>query len=242
MTMQQVDHKGGDPGAILDRCRNSFREARLRGRPARPAAANMRAMFGHHKRLRLGKIKHLPGNVAGRHGGRQCRTAARAHRGIVINHRVRYFHLTQGLARMPLLAATGPARRLAQALDPWWLFQPIARWRLAAVGTVQSEPALEFGDACPERRDLGRLRCYQRNQLFPRWLRPRIKFRIHRILESKPDSAVQKNLQSTGLPTPAHLGSYHVWLSVGDNIADFSVGDWRNLNCREVSYPGAPVL
>src|SRR6516165_7129263 len=109
---------------------------------------------------------------------------------------------------MPLLAATGPARRLAQALDPWWLFQPIARWRLAAVGTVQSEPALEFGDACPERRDLGRLRCYQRNQLFPRWLGPRIKFRIHRILESKPDSAVQKNLQSTGLPTPAHLGSY----------------------------------
>src|SRR6516162_4658335 len=151
MTMQQVDHKGGDPGAILDRCRNSFREARLRGRPARPAAANMRAMFGHHKRLRLG-----------------------------------------------------------QALDPWWLFQPIARWRLAAVGTVQSEPALEFGDACPERRDLGRLRCYQRNQLFPRWLRPRIKFRIHRILESKPDSAVQKNLQSTGLPTPAHLGSYQI--------------------------------
>jgi hypothetical protein len=28
------------------------------------------------------------------------------------------------------------------------------------------------------------------------------------FLESKPDSAVQKNLQSTGLPTPAHLGSY----------------------------------
>ena len=156
----------------------------------------MCAMFGHHERLRLGQIEHLPGNMGGRRGGRQPRAAARADRGIVINHGVRHFHLTQGLARMPLLAATGLARWFAQALDPWWLFQPIARWRLAAVRTVQSEAALEFGDARLQRRDLGRLRCYQRSQLFPRWLGPRIKFRIHRILESKLDSVVQKNLSA----------------------------------------------
>ncbi|HEY5067978.1 MAG TPA: hypothetical protein VIJ04_24525, partial [Xanthobacteraceae bacterium] len=42
-----------------------------------------------------------------------------------------------------------------------------------------------------------------RNQLFPRWLGRRI--RIHRILESNPDSDVQKNLRArlrqTAYPT-----------------------------------------
>src|ERR1019366_6331399 len=42
--------------------------------------------------------------------------------------------------------------------------------------------------------DLGRLRRDQRNELFPRWPGRRISF--HRILESKPDTDVQQNLQA----------------------------------------------
>src|SRR5450756_1619098 len=83
------------------------------------------------------------------------------------------------------------------------LLQSIARWRLAAVRTVQTKPALKFGDMRFQSRDLGRLRRDQRNQLFPRWLGRRI--RIHRILESNPDSDVQKNLRArlrqTAYPT-----------------------------------------
>jgi hypothetical protein len=52
-----------------------------------------------------------------------------------------------------------------------------------AVRTVQSEPALKFGDMGSQRRN-------QRNEFFSRWLC--LRFGIHRILESKSDSVVEK--------------------------------------------------
>ena len=78
--------------------------------------------------------------------------------------------LSQGLAFVTLLPARLLAGRFAQTLHPRRLLQPIARRRLAAVRTVQSEPALKFGDPRFQGRDLGRLRRNQRNQFFPRWL------------------------------------------------------------------------
>src|SRR5579864_7795332 len=56
------------------------------------------------------------------------------------------------------------------------------------------EPPLKLGDPRLQSRDLRRLRRDQRNQLFTRRLALRIRIRTHRILESKADSAVEKNL------------------------------------------------
>src|SRR6201982_3813 len=120
--------------------------------------------------------------------------------------------LLQGLALMSLLAARRLVRWSAQALGPGgarWFFEPVARRRLAAVRTVQPEPPLKLGDPRLQSRDLRRLRRDQRNQLFTRPLPLRIRIRTHRILESKADSAVEKNLPAQ---PPRHatinLGSY----------------------------------
>src|SRR5579864_6918749 len=120
--------------------------------------------------------------------------------------------LLQGLALMSLLAARRLVRWSAQALGPGGarrFFEPVARRRLAAVRTVQPEPPLKLGDPPLQSRDLRRLRRDQRNQLFTRRLALRIRIRTHRILESKADSAVEKNLPAQ---PPRHatinLGSY----------------------------------
>src|ERR1700745_3640196 len=120
--------------------------------------------------------------------------------------------LLQGLALMSLLAARRLVRWSARAWGPGGarrFFDPAARRRLAAVRTVQPEPPLKLGDPRLQSRDLRRLRRDQRNQLFTRPLPLRIRIRTHRILESKADSAVEKNLPAQ---PPRHatinLGSY----------------------------------
>jgi hypothetical protein len=133
-------------------------------------------------------------------------------------------NLSQGLAFVTLLPTRFLARTFAQAAHPRRLLQSIARRRLATVRTIQSEPALEFGDMPLQSRDLGRLRRNQRNQLFPRWLGWRIK--IHRILESNSNSDVQNNLRTrlrqTAYPTWAETSAF-VWaavlLTLGDGIS-----------------------
>src|ERR1700746_2433759 len=130
--------------------------------------------------------------------------------------------LLQGLALMSLLAARRLVRWSAQALGPGGarrFFEPVARRRLAAVRTVQPEPPLKLGDPRLQSRDLRRLRRDQRNQLFTRRLALRIRIRTHRILESKADSAVEKNLPAQ---PPRHatinLGSYEIPFGAGRNL------------------------
>jgi hypothetical protein len=106
-------------------------------------------MFGDDGRLRLGQIKHLTGAVARGHGRRQHRTALCASLRIVIDDGVGFRDLPQGLPVMTFLSARLFAGRLAQARHTRRLLQPVARWRLAAVGAVQSKPAFEFGDMSP---------------------------------------------------------------------------------------------
>src|ERR1019366_7410203 len=53
---------------------------------------------------------------------------------------------SQGFAFVTLLPARFLARTFAQAVHPRRLLLSIARRRFATVRTVQSEPALEFGD------------------------------------------------------------------------------------------------
>src|SRR5580704_14659389 len=130
---------------------------------------------------------------------RHRRPTGRAGRREVIDHLVGLVDLKQGLAFVAFLPARRPSRRLARAPDPSRLLEPIAGRRLAAIGTVQSHPALKFRNPRFERRNLGRLRRHQRNQLFPRRLAVRIRIRNHRILESKRDSAVEKKLRAQSL-------------------------------------------
>src|SRR5450759_3985978 len=135
--------------------------------------------------------------------------------------------LPEGLSFMTFLPARRLVRWLAQTLDPRRLFQPVTRRRLAAIRAVQSEPALKFSDMRFQSRDLGRLRRDQRNQLFPRWLGWRS--RIHRILESNPDSDVQKNLRArlrqTAYPTWAET------FSAAPRRSGRRQGSWRDVSC-----------
>jgi hypothetical protein len=80
---------------------------------------------------------------------------------------------------------------LAQARHPRRRLQPVARRRLAAVGTVQTEPTLQFRNAGHKRSDLRRLRLNQRNQRFTG--RSINRLGNHPILKSESDSSVQKN-------------------------------------------------
>src|ERR1035437_887556 len=138
--------------------------------------------------------------------------------------------LPEGLSFMTFLPARRLVRWLAQTLDPRRLFQPVTRRRLAAIRAVQSEPALKFSDMRFQSRDLGRLRRDQRNQLFPRWLGWRS--RIHRILESNPDSDVQKNLRARLRQT-----AYPTWAETKTSAMRSCACPTCTLNCpRQVSH------
>src|SRR5438445_8317502 len=54
------------------------------------------------------------------------------------------FHLPQGFPLVPCLPAGLLPRRLAQTFPPRFLLEPIARWRLPTVRTVQPQPTLKL--------------------------------------------------------------------------------------------------
>jgi len=174
----------------------------------------MGAMLADDKRRRPRQIEYLAGTVTDGHLQRHGRSTGRARWRNVVDDIVGRGDLLQGLALMSLLAARRLVRWSAQALGPGGarrFFEPVARRRLAAVRTVQPEPPLKLGDPRLQTRDLRRLRRDHRNQLFTRRLALRIRIRTHRILESKADSAVEKNLPAQ---PPRHatinLGSYQL--------------------------------
>src|SRR5437870_5451644 len=54
------------------------------------------------------------------------------------------FHLPQGFPLVPCLPAGLLPRRLAQTFPPRFLLEPIARWGLPTVRTVQPQPTLKL--------------------------------------------------------------------------------------------------
>src|SRR6266446_1942672 len=56
----------------------------------------------------------------------------------------RGFHLPQGFPLVPCLPAGLLPRRLAQTFHPSFLLEPIARWGLPTVRTVQPQPTLKL--------------------------------------------------------------------------------------------------
>ena len=101
--------------------------------------------------------------------------------------------LPQGLAFVTFLPARHLGRTFPQARHPRRLLQSIARRRLAAVRTVQSELALKFGN--PRLQGFGPQRRYQRDQVFRG--RHARRFANHPILESETAYAVEENLSLT---------------------------------------------
>ena len=86
-------------------------------------------------------------------------------------------------------------RTFPQARHPRRLLQSIARRRLAAVRTVQSELALKFGNPRLQRFILGPQRRYQRDQVFRG--RHARRFANYPILELETAYAVDENLPLT---------------------------------------------
>ena len=107
-----------------------------------------------------------------------------------------------------------PQRRrrktLAQISHPRRLLQPIARRRLAAVRTVQFEPALKFGHPCFQGRIFSPQRRNQRDQFFFGQLAWRLA--NHPILKSK-TSSVQRNLSpiQIAVAQPGQLHFFNLW-------------------------------
>ena len=192
LIVQQIDHEGCDPGAVLHWRVDAIWKPGACLRAADLTLAVVRTMFDNDERLRLGQIKYLTGAMANARFRVEAHAAHRTGRRVMINHFVGIGDLSQGLAFVTLLPTRFLARPFAQTRHPRRLRQPIARRRLAAVRAIQPEPALKFGDLRLKSRDLACLRRDQRNQFFPRGFGRQIS--IHRILKSKADSPVQPNL------------------------------------------------
>jgi hypothetical protein len=105
----------------------------------------MCAVSGHHKRLRLGKLKDLTGVViaAGCLGQRLGAVCAIWRQ--VIDGVVGIVDRAKGLPGMSLLPAGWFVRPLSQAAGAGRILtQPVGRRRLAAVRTVQPQAALQL--------------------------------------------------------------------------------------------------
>jgi hypothetical protein len=162
LVVQQVEHDGADPLAVLHRSRHPIRKGRPCLCSARRATAVVRPVFGNDQWLRFGQVELLPRNMAGGHRlGQQC-AAPGAGRRIMVDDRIGRLGSTQRLPRMAFLAARLLAGGFPQTADPHRLLQPVTRWRLAAVAAVQAEPALQLGNACLHRCHLGRMACLLR--------------------------------------------------------------------------------
>ena len=191
----QIDHASRDPRTILHGRLDLLGKRLPRRRAAGRASAGIGAVLGDDQRLRLGQVEDLARGVIGRHVGPERLAASRTNLRAMIDDHVGVGDLQQRFALVAGLSARLLSRTFAQAARPSrrLLLQSVARRRLGAVRTVQSEPPLEFGDPRLQSRDLARLRPNQRNKFFfPRRLDRR--FARHPILKSEPDSAVERNL------------------------------------------------
>ena len=144
----KVDRHACNARPVLHRCRHPLGERCTGQRAAMPAALGMRPVLGHLQRTRLGQVEDLAGvrhPCRGRR--RQGRTASLAGSRNVVLHPVRVIRAAQRLALVAGLTARLAPRFAPLALGPPLgprLLQPIARRRLGAVATAQSETAFQL--------------------------------------------------------------------------------------------------
>src|SRR6516164_1192131 len=139
-----MDNEGRNSGAVLHRRVDAVWKQRARICATGGTFAIVRPMSGHDERLRLGQIKHLTGAIANARFRIEAHAARRTGWRIMIDDFVGINDLSRCLAFVTLLSTRFFAGPFAQTRHPRRLLQPIARRRLAAVRTVQSEPTLKF--------------------------------------------------------------------------------------------------
>ena len=155
LDMQQIDHDGGDPRAVLNRRRDALGSGRAGCHAACSTPAGEGPALGDHQGLKLGQIKHLPNGVVHGHRLAQRRAATGAGRGTVIDGRIGRRRATEGFTCMASLPARLLACPFAKAADAdRLLLQAVAGRGLAAIAAVQAELALQFGHAGDKRRVL----------------------------------------------------------------------------------------
>ena len=144
-TAEQIDHEGRDSGAVLHGRVDAIWKQRARLRAAGGASAIVRTMFGDDERRRLGRSNTCRTRMA----NARFRVEAMRH----IEQAGGYSSTTASGSATCRSARLGgpparavPCRNLPASSYPRRLLQLIARRWLAAVRTVQFEPALEFGE------------------------------------------------------------------------------------------------
>ena len=142
--MQEIDHDGRDPLAVLHRRHNAFWKGRAGVLAAGQAPACERPVLGHDQRLGFGQVEHLARGMVRGHRGTEGRAAPAAGFGKMINRGIRCSGAAQCLAAMTFLPASLLARAFSQAADAGRLLQTVAGWRLAAVAAVQPKLALQL--------------------------------------------------------------------------------------------------
>ena len=105
LIVQQIQHEGADPLAVLHRRGHPFGERRLGLRPAGCATAAVCPMFSDGQRLRFGEVEDLAGAMARHHGLGQRLAAPGTDRWKVLDGGITDFRLAQRLTRMALLSA-----------------------------------------------------------------------------------------------------------------------------------------
>jgi len=205
LVVQEIEHERADPRAVLHRRVDAVRKQRTRLRAASSAPAIVRTMLGDDERPRLGQIEHLPGAVADARVRIQARAAPGAGRRVMIDHDVGIGDLPQRFAFVALLPARFLAGPVPQARHPRRLLQPITRRRLAAVRTVQPEPALELPQPRLQRRILGLQGRDQREKVVHRCARGGDS-RVIRCLNRNPSPPSREFFRRT--PLSPNLGSY----------------------------------
>ncbi len=208
-------HTRGEPGS-----RHTRGEPGSRHNPATGAAARMTAMLRHFQRTRRREVEYLTRNRRPNTSrSRQRRPAAPANRGNVICNPVRERHPAKRPALMTLLATRLAARLAPQALCATVarrLLQTVARWRLAAVGAVQTETALQ--------------------RRYP-ILKTRVPLSKMCVLKLKTRDLLNGRLRPRQTQRVKRLGTTHHKV---DSFFDPAVNpSWLVTKCHEMSWSGA---
>lgn len=132
---RQVGHARAQPRPVLHRGRHVGGEGRSRHAAAAGAGAAINPVLGHTQRRGFGQVP-------------QRGLAVSAHRRAVLDHLIGLRHPRQRAARVAGLAARRPRSLFPQApRPPRRSARPVARRRLAAGRTVQTQPTLKLHHA-----------------------------------------------------------------------------------------------
>ena len=198
LVVQQIEHEGADPFAVLHRRGHPVGERRPRLRAARRTAAAVRAVLGDDQRLRFGQIEHLPGDMAGCHRRGQRLAARGTGRWVMVDGGIRRLAPAQRLAR------DGPSARRSSCRTV-----PAGCWPRGGFFS----PSLDGGLPLlllfsPRRRSNSAMRAVLRQQQRDEFVLRELveRFAIHQLLGIGPPKSCQSKCSPGFGLTPQTLG------------------------------------